>query len=142
MNIKALLLVLVLSCGLLSCRASSPSEAFVISDDKLPAVTAKAEAGDLEAIKRLIAHYEASPESESVAEMWRERARSAGDPEELYYYAARLLTSSKQEADPAEKQSMLRSALDAALRSGRGRDDAATRRLIEEIQRSLQASQQ
>lgn len=115
----------------------SPSDAFLIPNEQIATVTKEASAGDLGAVKRLIAHYEATSGNDALTEEWRAKARALGDAHELYYYAARLFTGARNESDPAKKKEMLVEALDSARRSYANGADTSTQRLIDEISRSI-----
>lgn len=117
----------------------SPSDAFLIPQTQMAAVVKEAQAGDLSSVKRLIAHYEATSGNDAIAEEWRAKARSLGDAQELYYYAAKLFTGARAEADPVKKREMLTEALKSAERSSSSHADASTQQLIEDITRSLKS---
>ena len=74
-------------------------------------VVKEANADDLGSVKRLITHYEATSGNDAIIEEWRVKARSLGDAQELYYYAAKLFTKARTEADPVKKREMLVAAL-------------------------------
>jgi hypothetical protein len=138
---KMLMLALALSFVMSGCDdgIKSPSDAFLIPQGQMATVMKEADAGDLAAVKKLIAHYEATSGNDAIAEEWRAKARSLGDAQELYYYAARLFTGARVEADPVKKRTMLTEALKAAERSSSSRADASTQQLIEDITRSLKS---
>lgn len=127
--------LLVMSFAVAACSGGlkSPSDAFLIPQEQIAVVTKDASAGNLSAIKRLISHYEATSGDDAIAEEWRAKARSLGDAQELYYYAARLFTGARSESDPVKKQKMLVEALESAQRSYANGADASTQRLIDEI---------
>jgi TPR repeat protein len=141
MSMKMLVLLLAMSFALAGCGEGlkSPSDAFLIPQEQMTTVVKEANAGDLDAVKRLIAHYEATSGNDALAEEWRAKARSLGDAQELYYYAAKLFTGAKVEADPIKKRDMLVEALKAAERSSSSHADASTQQLVEEITRSLKS---
>lgn len=132
-------LLLVMSFSVAACDGGlkSPSDVFLIPQDQIEAITKKANSGDVDAVKRLIAHYEASSENDAIAEEWRAKARALGDAQELYYFAGRQFTGARIETEQAKKREMLMSALKAAEQSLSSREDASTKQLIEEITRSL-----
>jgi len=139
MSTRALALLLTTSFVLTACsnEISSPSDAFLIPESQLAGVTNAANADDLEAVKRLISHYEATTGNEEVAEKWREKARSLGDAHELFNHAGSLLIRAKRESDPEKRRGILVEALNSAKRSHTNRADASTQRLVDEINRSL-----
>ena len=139
MNMKTFTLALMVSFIMLGCDSGtiSPNDAFLIRQDQLSAVMQDANNGDLVAVKKLIAHYEATSGNEAVADVWRAKARSLGDAQELYYYAAKLFTAAKVETDPAKKHEMLEEALKAAELSSSSHADPYTQQLIEDITRSI-----
>jgi TPR repeat protein len=100
---------------------------------------AAADAGDLVAIKRLIAHYEATLGNDVLAERWRERACDLGDAQELYYLAARRFAAAEVEDDAEIRHTLLVDAHDAAKRSHGSQPDHSTQLLVEQIARAVQA---
>ncbi|UBB26179.1 hypothetical protein LAG73_03575 [Pseudoxanthomonas japonensis] len=137
MKMPTLLLVMSFSVAACDGGLKSPSDVFLIPQDQIEAITKKANSGDVDAVKRLIAHYEASSENDAIAEEWRAKARALGDAQELYYFAERQFTGARIETEQAKKREMLMSALKAAEQSLSSREDASTKQLIEEITRSL-----
>jgi len=139
MSMKMLSLLLAMSFVMTGCSdgLKSPSDAFLIPQEQMAAVEKEADAGDLDAIKRLIAHYDAVSGNDAIAEKWRVKARSLGDAQELYYYAGSLFIKARRESDPVKKREMLTEAFDFAKRSYASRADTSTQRLIEEISRSI-----
>ncbi len=136
-----LTLVLALSLAVSGCDdgIKSPSDAFLIPQEQMATVVKEAKAGDLGSVKRLIAHYEATSGNDALVEEWRAKARSLGDAQELYYYAAKLFTKARTETDPVKKREMLVDALKAAERSSSSHADASTQKLVEEIAHSLKS---
>lgn len=108
----------------------------------MAAVVKDANHGDVRAIKRLIAHYEASSENDVVVEKWRAKAREIGDAQELYYYAASTFTGARREPDLVKKREMLAKALESAKRSYVSSDDGSTQQLVDEITRAIEVTQQ
>lgn len=139
MSMKMPLSLLVMSFAIAACDGGlkSPSDDFLIPQEQIAVVVKEANAGDLSAIKRLIAHYEATSGNDAVAEEWKAKARSLGDAQELYYYAAKLFTGARDEPNPIKKQTMLAEALNSAKRSYASRPDTSTQRLIDEINQSI-----
>jgi hypothetical protein len=135
---KRLPMLLLIAIGLAACGGvASPSDAFLIPMDEVKSVVRRADDGDLAAIKRLIAHYDASSGSDAAAEKWRDEARRLGDPDELYYYAARLETAARAEVEPARRQKLLHEALQSAMRAKASRSDPSSDRLVEELNKAL-----
>ena len=133
-----LLVVLWLVLGLVACdRVASPSDAFLIPAEEVHSVTGRAESGDMPAIRRLIAHYDASSYQESMAERWRGEARRLGDPDELYYHAARLETAARAERNPVTREALLHEALQSATRAEASRKDTSTKELVRDIMQAL-----
>lgn len=143
MSMKMLSFLLAMSFAMTSCGGGlkSPSDAFLIPKEQMAAVVKDASHGDLGAIKRLIAHYEASSGNDAVAEEWRAKARALGDAQELYYYAARTFTGARSEPDLVKKREMLVKALESAKRSYASSADASTQQLIDEITRAIDSKQ-
>lgn len=141
MKMTMLMMTLVLSFAMSGCDdgIKSPSDALLIPQGKMAKIVKEANAGDLAAVKKLIAHYEATSGNDAIADGWRAKARSLGDAQELYYYAARLFTGARVEPDPVKKREMLAEALKAAERSSSSHADASTQQLIEDITRSLKS---
>lgn len=110
-----------------------------ISGREKAAVMEAADAGDVVAIKRLIAHYEATLGNDVLAEQWRERACALGDAQELYYLAARRFAAAEVEGDPALRHALLEEAHAAAKRSHASQPDHSTQLLVEQIGRAAQA---
>lgn len=133
------LLLLIVSLAVTACGSGleSPSDAFLIPPDQMAVLTMQADSGDVVAVKRLIAHYDATSGNDGLAEEWRAKARALGDAQELYYYAAGLFIKAQRENDPGKKRGMLEEALKAAERSSSSHADAYTQKLIDEITRSL-----
>jgi hypothetical protein len=142
MSMKMLSFLLAMSFAMTSCGdgLKSPSDAFLIPKAQMAAVVKDANHGDLRAIKRLIAHYEASSGNDA-AEEWRAKARALGDAQELYYYAARTFTGARSEPDLVKKREMLVEALESAKRSYASSADASTQQLIDEITRVIDSKQ-
>ena len=143
MSMKMLWFLLAMSFAMTGCGdgLKSPSDAFLIPKEQMAAVVKDANHGDLSAIKRLIAHYEASSGNDVVAEEWRAKARALGDAQELYYYSARTFTVARSEPDFVKKREMLAEALESARRSYASSADASTQRLIDEITRAIDSKQ-
>lgn len=120
----------------------TPSEAFRIPKDELNQVIDEANKGDLDAIKRLIAHYDAgAPGDEIIAKKWSEKAISLGDADELYFSSARLLTKAYREIDAKKKSELLITALEYAKRShlnnkDKNKDKSITK-LIDDINKEI-----
>ncbi|MCC7634543.1 hypothetical protein [Stenotrophomonas rhizophila] len=102
-------MVLVVACA----GEPSAGDAY-LSPQQEAAVLAAAKTGDLPSIKRLIAHFEANGDVRNAAGPWRERARKAGDPAELYHHAALQFVASQEEPEPALRRQMLEDALTSA----------------------------
>lgn len=136
---KILSFVLAASFAMTSCvdGVNSPSDAFLIPKEQMAAVVKDASHGDIKAIKRLIAHYEASSGNEAVAEEWRAKARASGDAQELYYYAARTFTAGRSQSDPVKRRELLAEALKSAKNSYASSADVSTQQLIDEITRAI-----
>lgn len=136
---KRILPMLAVLFLLIGCdeKPKSPSDAFLIPQEQISTVTKAADNGDLVAIKRLIAHYEATSGNDVIAEKWKAKARSLGDPQELYYYSASLFTAARRENDASKKHEMLVEALEAANRSYASHADKSTQQLIDEIKRII-----
>ena len=126
---------------LVACTDRAPSEAIVLPEDQLPSIIRDANTGDLISIKRLIAHYAISPENRAAAEEWRAKARSLGDPDELYYHAAELFIEAKREHIAVKRRILLTTALKSARHSYESDRDKATLRLIDEILVAIDAMQ-
>jgi hypothetical protein len=143
MSMKVLSFLLAMSFVVMACSNDlrSPSDAFLIPQEKMEAVEKEADAGDLDAIRRLIAHYDATSGNDAIADKWRARARSLGDAQELYYYAARTFTGAQSELDPEKKRGMLANALDAARRSYASRSDESTQQLLNKINQAAANAQ-
>lgn len=137
MKARSILLIMLLAVTACDSGLKSPSDAFLIPQDQIPEITKQANAGDVAAVKRLIAHYEATSENDAISEKWKEKARALGDAQELYYYAARLFTGARTEIDPVKKREMLMEAIKAAERSSSSRADTSTQKLIDDINLSL-----
>lgn len=103
------------------------------------AVEQAARAGDLKAIKRLIAHYEALPNEQAAVERWRERARVLGDAQELYLHATRRFVAAEVEVDDAARYQLLLEAHLAAQRAQASRPERATELLEQQIARTIEA---
>lgn len=121
---------------LVACQKAPPAESAYLSASEEAEVTVAAKTDDLVAIKRLIAHYEASPAEAAATETWRARARKLGDPQELYHHAARRFAQSQDEPDAEQRAAFLEEALEAAQRSHAGSGDPATLLLVEQIARA------
>nr|WP_310524663.1 hypothetical protein [Polymorphobacter sp.] len=137
MNSVRILLVSVLVALLSACEPKSPSDVFLIPRERLVLEERDGNSGDLAAIKRLIAHYDATSGNERAAEKWRAKARSFGDAQELHSYAAGLSVRALAEPDPLKKRRILTEALESAKRSYKNDPDVSTQDLIYEIERSL-----
>jgi hypothetical protein len=129
--------ILVVAAALVACTAGDEGDH--ISGREKVAVMAAADAGDLVAIKRLIAHYEATLGNDVLAERWRERACDLGDAQELYYLAARRFAAAEVEDDAEIRHTLLVDAHDAAKRSHASQPDHSTQLLVEQIARAVQA---
>lgn len=134
---KVSILLLVATAVMAACRANDEGDH--ISGREKAAVMEAADAGDVAAIKRLIAHYEATLGNDVLAERWRERACALGDAQELYYLAARRFAAAEVEGDPALRHALLAEAHDAAKRSHTSQPDHSTQLLVEQIGRAVQA---
>ena len=139
---KVLMFLLATSFAMTACDTGlkSPSDAFLIPQDQMVAITKRANAGDMDAITRLIAHYDATTGNDAIAEEWRAKARAFGDAQELYYFAGSLFLKARRENDPIKKRELLEEALKAAKRSSSSHADVSTQKLIEEITRSLKGA--
>lgn len=100
------------------CGESSPSDAFVISEQQLDSVESSARAGDVRSMKQLIAHYGAMGDSE-CERLWQESAIKAGDPEELHFRAARIAAGARAEQDIQVRLDLLEEALELAQRAAK-----------------------
>jgi len=101
-------------------------------------VEAAAKKGDLESVRRLIAHYEALSGSDELAEKWKATARELGDLNELYFYASSAVLAARRESDAAKRHAMLLDALEAARRSDASKANAAAQQLIREVRRQME----
>jgi len=117
----------------------SPSDAFMIPEDELATVEVAANQGDVAAVKRLIAHYEAVSGSDEVAERWKAVARELGDWEQLNYYAGSRLAAARRENDPAKRRALLIDALAAARRSNASSANPSAQKLILAATREMEA---
>lgn len=119
-----------LSLLLSACdKAVSPSDAFVIPHNEVAQVERVAASGDVDAIKRLLAHMETTNAPPQVVERWRAEARRRGDPDELHAHAATLLIDAQRERDPVCRGRLLDEALGDVERALATRDDASSRQL-------------
>lgn len=130
------LLFVVLLPALVACARN---DAGPLSGRQQDAVEKAALAGELGAVKRMISHYEATPGGEELTERWRERARELGDPQELYFQAARRFVAAEVEADDDARHRLLMEAHHAALRAQAAQPDGSTEQLVHQIARTLQA---
>jgi hypothetical protein len=111
MNIK-IIHFLFLVFVLVSCDQTPVTTDHSIPKDELNQVIEEANKDDLNAIKRLIAHYDDSvPGYKIMYEKWTDKARSLGDVQELHNYSRQLLTGAYGEIDKKKKSEMLSSAL-------------------------------
>jgi hypothetical protein len=115
----------------------SPSDAHMIPEKERALVEAAAKKGDLESVRRLIAHYEALSGSDELAEKWKATARELGDSNELYFYASSTVVAARRESDAAKRHAMLLDALEAARRSDASKANAAAQQLIREVRRQM-----
>lgn len=130
--------LLLYGAPLRSSKPQLPSSIFFIANGDLDAVLKKARSNDLTAIRRLIDHYERLGGHVPDAEVWRERARSLGDPTELRLYASELYMRARySSADAKEKESILIAAKESANLSQKSEDSDAIRKLIGTIQAEL-----
>ncbi len=132
-------LLCLLLPALFACQKAAPTDSAYLSADEEAAVIVVAKTDDLAAIKRLIAHYEASPAEAVAVENWRARARKLGDPQELYHHAARRFAQAQDEPDAEQHAAYLDEALAAAKRSHDGSGDPSTLLLVEQIARAQDA---
>lgn len=123
-------MVLAVACG----GQPSAGDAY-LSPQQEAAVLAAAKTGDLPSIKRLIAHFEANGDVRNAAGPWRERARKAGDPAELYHHAALQFVASQEEPEPALRRRMLEEALASAR--GASAVDPTAQSLTDQIEQAL-----
>lgn len=123
-------MVLAVACG-----GEPPIGDAYLSPKQEAAVLAAARNGDLSSIKRLIAHFEANGDVRNAAAPWRERARRAGDPAELYHHAALQFVASQQEPEPAVRRRMLEDALASAR--GASTVDPTAQSLTDQIEQAL-----
>lgn len=128
---------MVLWPALVACSGSD--ESALLPPPQRSKVEQAARKGDLVAIKRLIAHHEAMQFEQAAAERWRERARDLGDPQELYFQAARQYVAAEVEADDETRYRLLLEALHAAQRAHASRPERATELLEQQIARTLEA---
>ncbi|WP_312319343.1 hypothetical protein [Stenotrophomonas sp.] len=117
----------------------SPSDAFVLPEQELATLEASAGKGDVDAVTRLIAHYEALSGSDDLAEKWKARARDLGDSKQLYYYAASTYTAAVREEDSVKRHEMLVEALAAARRSNESASSPSAKKLILDVKREMHA---
>ena len=102
----------------------------------------KADKGDLDAITRLIWHYDTGvPGDEVMFKNWREKARSLNDPVELYNFSTELLTEAYRENDAKKRSELLLSALEHAERArlnnkDKRKQDESIMELIDEIKKA------
>ncbi len=123
--------------GLVACSAND--ESVLLPPPQRSKVERAARAGDLVAIKRLIAHHEAMQFEQAAAERWRERARDLGDPQELYFQAARQYVAAEVEVDDETRYRLLLEARHAAQRAQASRPERATELLEQQIARTIEA---
>lgn len=138
--VKQFPILLLIAVGLVACGdegIASPSDVFLVPSEEMKSVVGRAEDGDLAVIKRLIAYYDANSGSDASAEQWRVEARRLGDPDELYYYAARLETAARTERDLEGRRKLLHEALLSAMRAKASRNDPSSERLVEELNKAL-----
>jgi len=122
---------------LVACSAAE--ESGTLAPQQRSRVEQAARAGDLKAIKRLIAHHEAMPYEQAAAERWRERARDLGDAQELYFQAARQYVAAEVEVDDETRYRLLLEAHHAAQRAQASRPERATELLEQQIARTIEA---
>ena len=137
---KSIPLLCLLLIALPGCGAGPATADGYLSPHQVAAVTAAAKADDLAAIKRLIAHYEATPGNDVPAARWRERARDLGDAQELYYQAATRFAAARVEADLAVRFRLLAEAHDAARRAYASKPEHSAQLLIEQIDREMRTA--
>lgn len=125
------LCVLLVAC-------SGGNETGALESRQQSAVEQAARAGDLKAIKRLIAHYDALPNEQAAAERWRERARVLGDAQELYFQAARRFVAAEVEVNDEARYRLLLEAHHAAQRAQASHPERSTELLEQQIARTLE----
>lgn len=147
MSIKTASVPILLSLIMMGCSGGgrhdgreivSPSDAFLIAEEDQASVLSAANQGDLKAIRRLIAHYDALSGYDEHAERWKERARELGDAQELYNHASRLFLQSHGELDPERRRMLLGEALKLARRSNESRASSSAWKLIDEISGAIE----
>ncbi len=129
-------------CGglwLMLVACSGSDETGQLTSRQQIAAEQAARAGDLKAIKRLIAHYDALPGERAAAERWRERARTLGDAQELYFQAARRLVAAEVEVNDEARYRLLLEAHHAAQRAQASHPERSTELLEQQIARTLEA---
>ena len=131
-----LMLVLLLPV-LVACGRGDAGGA--LSGPRKEAALRAATAGDLKAVRRLIAHYETVPTGAEQAEHWRERARALGDGQELYHQAARRFVAAEIETDADGRYSLLQEAYEAARRAQASEPDPSKQQLVQQIADTLEA---
>jgi hypothetical protein len=118
---------------------SGNEESVLLPPSQRSKVERAARAGDLVAIKRLIAHHEAMPFEQAASERWRERARDLGDAQELYFQAARKYVAAEVEMDDETRYRLLLEAHHAAQRAQASRPERSTELLEQQIARAIEA---
>ena len=128
---------MVLWPTLVACSANE--ESALLPPPQRSKVEQAAGTGDLVAIKRLIAHHEAMQFEQAAAERWRERARDLGDPQELYFQAARQYVAAEVEVDDETRYRLLLEARHAAQRAQASRPERARELVEQQIARTIEA---
>mgnify|MGYP000119339474 CR=1 FL=1 len=132
--------VVVAALALAACgnEPVSPSDAFVLPERERGVLETSASKGDIDAIRQLIAHYEALSGSDDLAEKWKAKARDLGDSKQLYYYAASKYAAALREEDPARRREMLVEALAAATRADEAGSSSSSKKLILDLKREME----
>ncbi|MDQ1063495.1 MULTISPECIES: hypothetical protein [unclassified Stenotrophomonas] len=137
---KSTFLSCVFLLALPGCGEGPPTDDRYLSPRQLAVVTAAAKDDDLVAIKRLIAHYEATPGNDVPAARWRQRARDLGDVQELYYQAASRFASARVAESAEARFRLLAEAQDAAKRAYERAPEHANLLLVEQIEREMRTA--
>jgi hypothetical protein len=132
---KPSILTIILCLAITGCTEEelTTDEVFVLQEKQLLQTIASAKNGDMAAIRRLIAHYDAVKDDNNQAQAWRTQALILGDPEELYIYANKAAHKAMMEKDSLTKRQLLANALISAELSYKNRKDIYTLTLINKI---------
>jgi hypothetical protein len=116
----------------------TPSSNYFIPTDEMPKVLAAANHKDIDAIRKLIDHWGGYAGNLDQAEVWKQKAREAGDEFELRLYARKLLNQAREPGkDRNARRALLENALATAERASTVKKSASTSRIIVEIREEL-----